>query len=113
MKIARIGKVNAEQPVVIGEDGRARDIRSMVADITPDTLAYAIESLRNTDMSSLPVIDGPFRYGPPINQIGKIICIGLNYRKHAEEAGMELPEEPAFFLKATSSRERLATCSLA
>lgn len=103
MKIARIGKAEAEQPVVIGEDGRARDIRSMVADIAPDTLVYAIENLKTKDISSLPVIDGPFRYGPPINHIGKIICIGLNYRKHAEEAGMQLPEEPAFFLKATSS----------
>ncbi|MEA2455678.1 MAG: hypothetical protein QOI45_1940, partial [Thermoleophilaceae bacterium] len=36
---------------------------------------------------------------PPIDRPGKIICIGLNYRAHAEEGGREAPETPAFFAK--------------
>jgi 2-keto-4-pentenoate hydratase/2-oxohepta-3-ene-1,7-dioic acid hydratase in catechol pathway len=36
---------------------------------------------------------------PPIPDPEKIICIGLNYRSHAEEAGIEPPPEPTFFAK--------------
>lgn len=36
---------------------------------------------------------------PPIRQPGKIVCIGLNYRSHAEEAGLEPPDTPTFFAK--------------
>ncbi len=37
--------------------------------------------------------------GPCIPQPGKIICIGLNYRKHARESNMELPPVPVLFSK--------------
>jgi acylpyruvate hydrolase len=43
---------------------------------------------------------------PPIGRPGKIICIGLNYREHAEEAGLEAPETPTFFAKFTNSLVR-------
>jgi 2-keto-4-pentenoate hydratase/2-oxohepta-3-ene-1,7-dioic acid hydratase in catechol pathway len=36
---------------------------------------------------------------PPIGRPGKLICIGLNYRGHAEEQGIEPPETPTFFAK--------------
>jgi 2-keto-4-pentenoate hydratase/2-oxohepta-3-ene-1,7-dioic acid hydratase in catechol pathway len=36
---------------------------------------------------------------PPVIDPGKIICLGLNYRSHAEEAGIEAPEVPTFFAK--------------
>src|SRR4051812_24760436 len=36
---------------------------------------------------------------PPILTPGKIVCLGLNYRSHAEEAGMEVPVVPTFFAK--------------
>jgi acylpyruvate hydrolase len=50
---------------------------------------------------------------PPIHRPGKIICIGLNYRAHAEEGGREAPETPAFFAKfATSLRPAGATIEL-
>jgi 2-keto-4-pentenoate hydratase/2-oxohepta-3-ene-1,7-dioic acid hydratase in catechol pathway len=35
----------------------------------------------------------------PIDRPGKIVCVGLNYRDHAEEQGVELPEEPLLFAK--------------
>jgi acylpyruvate hydrolase len=43
---------------------------------------------------------------PPIERPGKIICIGLNYREHAEEAGLEAPETPTFFAKFANSLVR-------
>jgi 2-keto-4-pentenoate hydratase/2-oxohepta-3-ene-1,7-dioic acid hydratase in catechol pathway len=35
----------------------------------------------------------------PIDRPGKIVCVGLNYRDHAEEQGAELPKEPLLFAK--------------
>jgi 2-keto-4-pentenoate hydratase/2-oxohepta-3-ene-1,7-dioic acid hydratase in catechol pathway len=50
---------------------------------------------------------------PPIHRPGKVICIGLNYRAHAEEGGREAPETPAFFAKfATSLRPDGSTVEL-
>ncbi len=40
---------------------------------------------------------------PPIPRPGKIICIGLNYRKHAEEGGNPIPDYPAVFMRGTTS----------
>jgi 2-keto-4-pentenoate hydratase/2-oxohepta-3-ene-1,7-dioic acid hydratase in catechol pathway len=39
----------------------------------------------------------------PIPRPGKIVCVGLNYRDHAEEQGAELPEAPLLFAKFTTS----------
>jgi 2-keto-4-pentenoate hydratase/2-oxohepta-3-ene-1,7-dioic acid hydratase in catechol pathway len=43
------------------------------------------------------------RLGAPICRPSKIVCIGLNFRDHAEESGMEIPKEPVIFFKATSA----------
>ena len=39
----------------------------------------------------------------PIDRPGKIICVGLNYKDHAEEQGVDLPKAPLFFAKYTTS----------
>jgi 2-keto-4-pentenoate hydratase/2-oxohepta-3-ene-1,7-dioic acid hydratase in catechol pathway len=39
----------------------------------------------------------------PIERPGKIVCVGLNYRDHAEEQGAELPEAPLLFAKWTTA----------
>src|SRR3989304_8125555 len=39
----------------------------------------------------------------PIERPGKIVCVGLNYRDHAEEQGVELPSAPLFFAKSTTA----------
>ena len=39
----------------------------------------------------------------PIDRPGKIVCVGLNYRDHAEEQGVDLPKAPLFFAKYTTS----------
>lgn len=51
----------------------------------------------------LPEIDGDERFGPPLSRVGKIVCIGLNYRDHAAETGAEIPTEPILFLKTAET----------
>ncbi|MHA3790095.1 fumarylacetoacetate hydrolase family protein [Rhizorhabdus wittichii] len=103
MKIARIGPAGREKPAIIDLEGQARDLSAVIEDWTAATLSAGLKRIGALDPRSLPVIEPPFRYGPPIANVGKMICIGLNYRAHAEEAGMALPPEPPFFLKATSA----------
>ena len=45
---------------------------------------------------------GKPRLGVPLTCISKLVCVGLNYRDHAEEAGMAIPTEPVLFMKATT-----------
>jgi 2-keto-4-pentenoate hydratase/2-oxohepta-3-ene-1,7-dioic acid hydratase in catechol pathway len=96
MRLARHGTPGAEQPLAAGPDGVWHDLRPVVPDLRPDTLATV---LGGVDLDGLPVVETPQRFGPPLAGIGKIVCIGLNYRDHAEETGAAIPEEPILFLK--------------
>jgi 2-keto-4-pentenoate hydratase/2-oxohepta-3-ene-1,7-dioic acid hydratase in catechol pathway len=62
-----------------------------------------LNRLRGLDPNKLPVIDADCRLGACVGQVGKFICIGLNYADHAAESGMALPDEPVIFFKATSA----------
>jgi len=104
MKFARIGPVGRERPVIVAADGRYRDISSLVGDLagaalSPDSLA----KLGTVDLDTLPLISESERFGPCVAQVGKFICVGLNYADHAAETGAALPAEPVLFLKATSA----------
>jgi 2,4-didehydro-3-deoxy-L-rhamnonate hydrolase len=55
------------------------------------------------NLSSAPKVDQSIRLGPPICRPSKIVCIGFNFRDHAEESKMQIPDEPVVFFKATSS----------
>lgn len=85
------------------EDGTTHELASLTADIdgrflAADGLARAVAALR---AGELPVADTTgLRVGPPIAQPGKVVCIGLNYRRHAEETGAAIPAEPIVFMKA-------------
>lgn len=104
MKLIRYGKLGSEKPAILDADGNLRDLSSVVADINGDTLSDAtLDKIRNTDTSSLPLVEGNPRIGACVGNVGKFICIGLNYADHAAEAGMELPKEPVIFFKATSA----------
>ncbi len=104
MKLVRFGAVGQEKPGIIDTDGKIRDLSEIVADIAGDILSDAgLDKIRSTDLSSLPIIDATTRIGACVGQVGKFLCIGLNYADHAEEAGMELPKEPVVFAKATSA----------
>ena len=104
MKLLRFGEAGAEKPGAIDADGRIRDLSAHVQDIRPDELDDAvIERLRALDLSSLPAVPASIRRGPPVSNIRKVICIGLNYSDHAAESGMAIPAEPVVFMKADTS----------
>lgn len=104
MKLVRFGAVGAEKPGLIDAGGVLRDLSTHVGDITGAVLDDAtLDRLRALDAASLPAVDGDPRIGCPVGQIGKYMCIGLNYRDHAEEAGMPIPDHPILFMKANSA----------
>ncbi|WP_286780238.1 fumarylacetoacetate hydrolase family protein, partial [Sulfitobacter sp. UBA4523] len=83
---------------MIDVDGAARDLTQHLTDIELATMApAALDQLRDVDVSALPVITG--RFAPVINDIRRILCIGLNYSDHAAEAGMDVPDHPILFSK--------------
>lgn len=104
MKLVRFGDAGFEKPGVLDAEGRPRDLSSHLADITGQALMPAgIAKLKSIDLNTLPLVAGNPRLGPCVAQVGKIVCIGLNYSDHAAEAFMKIPPEPIIFMKATSA----------
>ncbi len=104
MKLLRYGPVGSEKPGLLDAEGNIRDLSGVIDDVSGDTLGdAALHKLRGIDPASLPLVDGDPRIGACVGQVGKFICIGLNYADHAAESGMELPQEPVIFFKATSA----------
>ncbi len=104
MKLVRYGAPGAERPGLIDADGRIRDLSAHVADIAGPALAPdSLEKLAAIDPASLPLVEGNPRFGPCVGQVGKFLCIGLNYSDHAAETGATVPPEPVLFTKATSA----------
>jgi len=104
MKLLRHGPVGQEKPGLLDRDGTIRDLSGVVRDIDGEALSPAsLDRLRRLDPASLPLVSGTPRLGPCVGGVSKVLAIGLNYRLHAEEAGMPIPTETIFFLKATSS----------
>ena len=104
MKLVRYGAQGEERPGVLDPQGRIRDLSSLVRDVAGDALLpSALSRLAAADIERLPLVAGRPRLGPCVGQVGKLVCIGLNYSDHAVEAGMPIPREPVVFLKATSA----------
>lgn len=104
MKLVRYGPAGAEKPGLIDADDQLRDLSGVIDDISSQTLSEAmLARLDALDISTLPVVQGAPRLGPPVGQIGKFLCIGLNYSDHAAEAGLKVPAHPILFHKATSA----------
>ena len=104
MKLIRFGEAGAEKPGVLDQEGRIRSLEGKVADIDGNILGdEALEELKAIDPASLPLVDEGVRIGACVGNVGKLICIGLNYSDHAAETGMPIPEEPIVFSKATTS----------
>lgn len=104
MRLIRFGEPGQEKPGV-AMDGKHYDVSSLVTDYDEDFFANGgLETLSSAvSKGNLKEIPAGSRLGAPVKRPGKIICIGLNYRKHAAESGMEVPKEPVVFFKATSS----------
>jgi 2-keto-4-pentenoate hydratase/2-oxohepta-3-ene-1,7-dioic acid hydratase in catechol pathway len=104
MKLLRYGPAGVEKPGVLDADGAIRDLSGAVADISGDALLPdSIEKLKAIDPASLPKVDGSPRIGACVGNVGKFMCIGLNYSDHAAETGGEVPSEPILFMKANSA----------
>ncbi|QVQ26310.1 fumarylacetoacetate hydrolase family protein [Achromobacter deleyi] len=104
MKLMRYGPKGFEKPGLVDAQGQVRDLSSVVADITAQTLGAAkLAELRALDPSTLPLVAQPGRTAPPWSGMGKFICIGLNYADHAAESGLPVPAEPVIFMKPTSA----------
>lgn len=104
MKLMRVGEPGTEKPALLDDTGIIRDLTSVVDDI--DGAALSPDSLTRiaaVDASTLPALPDTARIGPCVGQVGKMICIGLNYADHAEESGLPVPSEPVIFMKATSA----------
>ena len=99
MRFARYGEAGREKPGVLDGEGRLRDLSGVVGDLGGEVLG----ALPDLDPASLPLVEGRPRLGVPVAGVGKFIGIGLNYSDHAAETGMEPPEHPIVFMKATSS----------
>ncbi len=103
MKLVRYGAPGQEKPGLMDGD-TLRDLSGHIDDITGATLGdAALDKLRAIDPASLPVVDGNVRIGQCVGNIGKFLCIGLNYSDHAAETGAAIPEHPILFFKANSA----------
>jgi 2,4-didehydro-3-deoxy-L-rhamnonate hydrolase len=107
MKLIRFGEAGKEKPGIQDKSGRKLDCSGFGEDwneafFTNNGLAR-LEAWLHANQSNLSEIPSGARLGSPIARPSKIICVGLNYRKHAAEAGMAVPEVPIIFMKATSS----------
>jgi ureidoglycolate lyase len=104
MKLLRVGAKGAEKPAILAADGSIRDLSGVVKDIAGDTLLpEGLAKIAATDINALPQLDASERIGPCVGNVGKFICIGLNYADHAAETGSPIPAEPIIFMKATSA----------
>ena len=107
MKLIRKGQPGEESPGLLLNDGREIDASSFGEDY--DEIFFETDGLlrlkawfdKNKD--DLPFFMEGERYGPPISRPSKIVCIGLNFDDHAAESGMDIPEEPVLFFKASSA----------
>jgi len=107
MKLIRFGTIGNEKPGVQLEDGTRIDVSDFVSDYNEDFFGSggipALASWLVDNLAHCPSIDPNIRLGAPLARPSKIVCVGLNYAKHAAESGMEPPKEPVLFFKATSA----------
>src|SRR2546430_1481 len=107
MKLHRFGGPGRGGPGLLLPDGRRIDASGCGSDY--DETFFGSEGLERLARwladagAAAPVVADDLRLGPPICRPSKIVCVGLNYRDHARESGMAVPEEPGLFFKATTA----------
>ena len=109
IRLVRLGAAGEERPYVIDDRDELFALTSITSDIdgsflTGGGIELARGSLLRHELASAgPWLDNTERVAPPIARPGKVVCIGLNYRDHAEESGSAVPSEPVMFLKDPST----------
>ncbi|MFF1510175.1 fumarylacetoacetate hydrolase family protein [Streptomyces sp. NPDC058326] len=108
MRVLRVGEAGAERLAVLDGSGGLLDASGIADDIDHRSLSDGVLDRlgRAVTEGALPALDAPgdrgpdqVRVGAPVARPGKVVCIGLNYRDHAEETGVDLPSEPVVFMK--------------
>ena len=106
MKLIRFGLPGREKPGVL-VDGVRRDLSAKFRDWDRDFFESdglsELAALVKSGVAGFPAVGEGERWGACIARPGKVLCIGLNYRDHAREQGLELPKEPVLFMKATNT----------
>ena len=107
MKLIRFGEIGNEKPGVQLSNGTKIDVSAFGTDFNEEFFGKdGIEKLTSwleENQENCPEIEDSIRLGTPLVRPSKIVCVGLNYAMHAKESGMDVPEEPVLFFKATSS----------
>jgi len=104
MKLLRYGPIDQEKPGLLDQQGNIRDLSGIIDDIDGKNLnSHTLAKIQELDLATLPLVEGTPRIGPCAANVGKVICIGLNYHDHAKEVGAKPTPEPRIFMKATSS----------
>ncbi|MDG1723142.1 MAG: fumarylacetoacetate hydrolase family protein [Flavobacteriaceae bacterium] len=107
MKLIRFGAINEEKPGVLLADGTKIDVSAFGQDYDEAFFGSnginKLQAWLGANQNNCPVIGDDVRVGPPLSRPSKIVCVGLNYAKHAAESGMDIPEEPVLFFKASSA----------
>ncbi|WP_155358565.1 fumarylacetoacetate hydrolase family protein [Acrocarpospora macrocephala] len=108
MRLVRVGDRGGERPAVLADDGRLLDLGDLLDGGDLDGAFFASDGISRIRTAvaegALPELDGDgLRIGAPIARPGKVVCIGLNYRDHAEESGAQVPAEPVVFMKASNT----------
>jgi 2-keto-4-pentenoate hydratase/2-oxohepta-3-ene-1,7-dioic acid hydratase in catechol pathway len=103
MKLLRYGEFGKEKPGILDAEGHIRDLSGILDDIAGAALGpESLNRIKAIDPETLPLVEGSPRLGAPVGVVPKFLGIGLNYRDHAEETGMPIPEAPIVFAKASS-----------
>lgn len=107
MKLIRFGAIGNEKPGVQLEGGTRLNVSGFGQDYDENFFGGdGLTRLKNwleENSNTCPKVEGEVRLGAPLCRPSKIVCIGLNYAKHAAESGMAIPKEPVLFFKATSA----------
>ena len=107
MKLFRFEKSGAVGLGMVDQQGKNIDISASGMDLTEGFFeANGIEKLAawiSEHGNSCSEIAGEINYLSCVGRPSKIICVGLNYAKHARESGMDLPKEPIIFFKSTTA----------
>jgi 2-keto-4-pentenoate hydratase/2-oxohepta-3-ene-1,7-dioic acid hydratase in catechol pathway len=108
LSFMRLGVAGHERPYVVS-NGVASHIENLTFDIDGDFFERGgVELVRRAlaegNLPAAGSVDAlGLRVGPPVGRPGKVVCVGLNYRDHAEETGAAIPREPVLFMKDPST----------
>lgn len=104
VRLVRFGDPGWERPGLVDSNERIRDLSGVLPDIDGQHLdGDSLQAIRQLQVERLPLLAAEPRMGPCVGQVGKLVCVGLNYADHAREANVTIPSEPVLFMKATSA----------